>query len=365
MTLTADQIRPLPKISLHDHLDGGLRTATIIDLAAQIGWALPSSSPENLKTWFYDAASSGSLPRYLETFAHTVAVLQTPEALTRVAREYVIDLAHDGVVYGETRWAPEQHLTRGLTPHDAVEAVRVGLQEGMQRCAEAGHSIVVQQILCSMRHAEPSTAIAELVVQHAADGVVGFDIAGAEHGFSASRFAPAYELVLGHGGHATAHAGEADGLDSIRSAVHTCGAQRIGHGVRIMDDIILPPDSDPAHARLGALASELRDRPIPLEICPTSNVQTGICDSIAAHPVATLAALGFTVTVNCDNRLQSRTTLTDEFAHLVDAFGYGPAELCRFTLDAARAAFWDNHRIDTLIEDTIRPAYAELAARDS
>lgn len=356
MTPTRDQLRALPKVSLHDHLDGALRPQTIIDLAAEIGWELPEGKTDaaSLRDWFFEASSSGSLPLYLETFRHVVGVLQTPEALTRISREYVLDLAEDGVVYGEARWAPEQHTEGGMTMDEAVAAVAAGLAEGMADCERAGRPVLVRQLLCSMRHAEPTTAIAELVVKYADSGVAGFDIAGAEYGFPAGRFTAAYEMVREAGGHATAHAGEADGVESIRQAVMECGAERIGHGVRIIEDVHVDGESPV----LGAVALYVRDHQIPLEVCPTSNTQTGICDTVAEHPFAQLADLGFKVTVNCDNRLQSRTTLTEEFARLCEAFGYGVEAVERFTINAAEVAFCDETTRARLIDEVIRPAYA-------
>ncbi|GAB79178.1 adenosine deaminase [Austwickia chelonae] len=357
MTLTRDQLRALPKVSLHDHLDGALRPQTIIELAEEIGWQLPDAAADGdaaLRDWFYEASTSGSLELYLQTFTHVVAVLQTPESLTRIAREYVHDLAADGVVYGETRWAPEQHTQGEMTMRDAVQAVAAGLVQGMAECAQQGHPIVVRQLLCSMRHNEPSTEVAELALEFKDRGVAGFDIAGAEDGFPADRFASAFATIRAGGGHSTAHAGEADGPESIRQAVIECGAERVGHGVRIMEDICFDADSP----KLGKIATYLRDHHIPLEVCPTSNVQTGICDSIADHPFPILADLGFLVTVSCDNRLQSRTTLTEEFALLCEAFGYGIEAVERFTVDAARAAFWDEDSRERLVTGTIRPAFA-------
>ncbi|MCB1254302.1 MAG: adenosine deaminase [Austwickia sp.] len=367
MALTRDDLRALPKVSLHDHLDGALRPATLLDLADEIGRPVPAETPESLADWFFAAANSGSLPRYLETFAHTVAVLQRPEALARVAREYVLDLAADGVVYGEARWAPELHVAGGMAMAEAVEAVTDGLAAGMRAAAEAGTPVVARQILCGMRHTPPTTAVAELVLRYADAGVAGFDIAGPEDGYPAVAHAAAFDLVRAGGGHCTAHAGEAAGPESIRQALMVCGAERLGHGVRIVADIADLSWSDGSRRRtasgLGELAAYVRDQRIPLEVCPTSNVQTGVCGSIAEHPIGQLAALDFVVTVNCDNRLQSRTTATDELAAVCAAFGFGLADVERFTVDAAAAAFWDPAAKARLIQDVIRPAYA--AARTS
>jgi len=345
--------RAMPKVALHDHLDGGLRPATIIEEARAIGHPLPADSPQALADWFYEAADSGSLERYLETFTHTIAVMQTADQLRRVAREFVEDQATDGVVYAEARWAPEQHLARGLSLAAAVEAVRDGLAEGMAACAEAGRPVVARQILTSMRHATPSTDIAELAVAYRHDSVCGFDIAGAEDGFPPSRFAAAFDYLKRRNMEFTIHAGEAFGLPSIWEAVQLCGASRLGHGVRLVEDIA-------ADGTLGELAGYVRDRRIALEVCPSSNLQTGICDTIAEHPFGLLARLRFRVTVSCDNRLMSRTTLSREFALLSDAFGYGLDDLRRFSLNAAKSAFlpWDQ-RLDLI--DQVKDGFAALA----
>lgn len=358
--MNRDEIRSLPKISLHDHLDGALRPATVLELAAESGWALPAAEPAELGDWFFKAADSGSLPRYLETFDHTTAVMQTAAQLRRVAREYVADLAADGVVYAETRWAPEQHVRAGLTMEAAVEAVADGLDEGMCLCQAAGTPIVARQILSAMRHREPDTAIAELVVRYADRGVVGLDLAGAEAGFPAGRFAAAFALVRAHGSHATVHAGEAAGLESIRDAVQACGAERIGHGVRLVDDLTFDRAGDgDGSVRLGPLATTIRDRRIALEVCPTSNLQTGVCATLAEHPVRQLVDAGLVVTINCDNRLMSRTTQTDELAALVETFGFTRADLRRFAVDAARSAFAPAEVREALVTEQILPGYAD------
>jgi len=324
--------RMLPKVALHDHLDGGLRASTIVAEAAAVGHELPTTDPAELADWFYDAADSGSLVRYLETFTHTIAVMQTADQLRRVAREFVEDQAADGVIHAEARWAPEQHLAGGLTLVEAVEAVRDGLAEGMEVCAAAGRPISARQILTSMRHATPTTEIAELAVAYRHDSVCGFDIAGAEDGYPPSRFQAAFDYLKRNNFEFTIHAGEAFGLPSIWEAVQLCGASRLGHGVRLVSDIA--PDGT-----LGELAGYIRDRRIALELCPSSNLQTGICSRIADHPFGLLAKLQFRVTVSCDNRLMSRTTLSREFELLSDAFDYDVADLHRFCVNAAKSAF--------------------------
>ena len=358
MSLDEGLIRTAPKVALHDHLDGGLRPATIVELAAEIGHPLPADTPEALGRWFFEAADSGSLVRYLETFVHTIAVMQTADHLRRVAAEFVEDQAADGVVYAEARWAPEQHLTRGLSLDEAVLAVRDGLAEGMARAAARGHTIVAQQIVTSMRHGSPRLDIAELAVRYRDDSVCGFDIAGAEDGFPPSRFVEAFDYLKRHNLEFTIHAGEAYGPASIWEAVQLCGASRLGHGVRIVEDITQGPDGPV----LGDLANYVRNRRLPLEICPSSNLQTGICDTIAEHPFGLLAALRFRVTVSCDNRLMSATTLSREFALLSEAFGYDLADLRWFTINAAKSAFWPFDKRLDLIEKVIKPGFAALGA---
>ncbi len=347
----AIDIRTLPKVSLHDHLDGGLRPATILDLAARIGHELPASDAESLGAWFQESADSGSLERYLETFDHTIAVMQTREGLIRVAREFVEDLALDGVVYAEVRWAPEQHTRQGLTLDDAVEAVQEGLEAGAAAAIAAGRVIQVGQLITAMRHADRGQEIAELAVRHRDRGAVGFDIAGAENGFLPSRFAEAFTYLAGEQFPVTVHAGEAAGLDSIQDALVAGRALRLGHGVRIAEDIEIEEsedeqagdDEEVGIANLGRVASWVRDRGIPLELCPSSNLQTGanaaFGTTIDAHPFDLLYQLGFKVTVNTDNRLMSGVTLTGEFELLVDTFGYDLGDLLELTLNAVDAAF--------------------------
>ncbi|GAB3946179.1 adenosine deaminase [Micromonospora vulcania] len=354
-TIRYEDIVKVPKALLHDHLDGGLRPATIVELAAEVGHELPTTDPDALGRWFVDAADSGSLERYLETFAHTVAVMQTGPALRRVARECALDLAADGVVYAEVRFAPEQHLERDLSLDEVVEAVLAGFAEGTAQAVEAGLSIRVGTLLTAMRHAARSQEIAELAVRHRDAGVVGFDIAGAEAGFPPTRHLDAFEYLQRENFHFTIHAGEAFGLPSIWQAIQWCGADRLGHGVRIVDDIT--PGGTPV---LGRLAAYVRDKRIPLELCPSSNVQTGAVDSIADHPIGLLRDLRFRVTVNTDNRLMSGTSMSREMALLVETFGYGWRELQWFTINAMKSAFIPFDERLRIIDEVIKPAYAKL-----
>jgi len=349
-------IRRAPKVLLHDHLDGGLRPATIVDLAAGAGHPLPAADPDGLGRWFRESADSGSLERYLETFEHTVAVMQETDAIRRVARECVEDLAEDGVVYAEIRYAPEQHLEGGLGLQQVVEAVRRGFLDGEESARRAGTPIVARQLLTAMRHAARSMEIAELAVANREDGVVGFDIAGAEAGFPPTRHLDAFEYLQRENAHFTIHAGEAFGTPSIWQALQWCGADRLGHGVRIIDDVVTAEDG----VQLGRLAAYVRDKRIPLEMCPSSNVQTGAADSIAAHPIGLLTELRFRVTVNTDNRLMSGTSMTREMSLLGEAFGYGLEHLQWFTINAMKSAFSHFDRRLALIDDVIKPGYAAL-----
>jgi adenosine deaminase len=354
----------LPKISLHDHLDGGLRPATILELAASAGHALPADTADDLAHWFAESANSGTLERYLETFDHTIAVMQTAEHLHRVAREFVEDLVEDGVVYAEVRWAPEQHLAGGLTLDQAVEAVQAGLDEGVANAEDAGAAIRVGQLITAMRQNDRSREIAELAVRHRRAGAVGFDIAGPETGFPPARFTEAFTWLAAQHFPVTVHAGESDGVDSIRDALLNGRALRLGHGVRIADDITVEFDAvdengervgeDSALVDLGETAAWVRDRGIALEVCPSSNLQTGAVESyggtVSTHPIDMLHQLGFRVTINPDNRLMSGVSLTDELYLLAEVFGYSLEELLDFQLNAAEAAFLPLEEREALAE---------------
>lgn len=355
-TPTLEEIRQAPKVLLHDHLDGGLRPQTIIDLARESGYGpLPAADADTLRQWFHEAADSGSLERYLETFAHTVGVMQTREALFRVAAECAEDLADDGVVYAEVRFAPEQHTSTGLSLDEVVQAVLDGFRKASQE-----RGIRVGTLLTAMRHRARSMEIAELAVRYRDVGVVGFDIAGAEAGYPPTRHLDAFEYLQRENAHFTIHAGEGFGLPSIWQAIQWCGADRLGHGVRIIDDIHVAGDNT---AKLGRLAAYVRDKRIPLEMCPTSNLQTGAAASIAEHPIGLLRRLYFRVTVNTDNRLMSDTSLSKELGTLADAFGYGWDDLQWFTINAMKSAFIPFDERLALINGVIKPGYAQLKWR--
>jgi len=353
-----DLILRAPKVLLHDHLDGGLRPATILELATQTGYAgLPASQEDALAEWFTRAANSGSLELYLETFAHTVGVMQTPDAIRRVARECAMDLGADGVVYAEVRFAPELHCERGMDLHAVIDETLAGFAEGQDQSAAAGHPIRIGLLLTAIRSAAKSSDIARLAVEYRDRGVVGFDIAGAEAGFPPTRHLDAFEYLRRENAHFTIHAGEAFGLPSIWEAIQWCGADRLGHGVRIVDDITVGADGRPV---LGRLAAYVRDRRIPLEMCPSSNVQTGAAASIAEHPIGLLRRLGFRVTINTDNRLMSGTSMSREMELLSAAFGYGLNDLQWFTVNAMKSSFLPFDERLAIINERIKPGYAAL-----
>lgn len=366
MTPTPETIAALPKVLLHDHLDGGLRPQTMIELAAASGHRLPADTPEELGRWFVDSADSGSLERYLETFAHTVAVMQTREELARVAREAVLDLAADGVVYAELRYAPEQHQTKGLSLQQVVDAVQAGIEEGKQEAARSGRTIEAGTLLSAMRQNDRGEEIAELALANRDEGAVGFDIAGPEDGFPPSRMRSAFRRLREANFPYTIHAGEAAGTDSIWEALQVCGTLRLGHGVRITDDITVSPGVGDVgtvdEAELGTLASWVLDRQVPLEVCPRSNLQTGIAGSIAEHPVSLLWHLGFAVTINTDNRLVSGTSLSQEMNSLVTEAGWTLDDLEEATLLAAWNAFAPHHIKQQIVTDQIEPAFAAARA---
>ncbi|HEY6786501.1 MAG TPA: adenosine deaminase [Trebonia sp.] len=360
--LSEEQIRAVPKVLLHDHLDGGLRAATIVELASEFGYAdLPTRDPHDLAKVLAAGASRGHLNLYLEAFRHTVGVMQERDALVRVAAECAQDLAADGIVYAEVRFAPELHTEHGLSLDEVVDAVLEGFRLGTaQASAPGGRPIHVVALLTAMRTAARSLEIAELAVRFRDEGVVGFDIAGAEKGWPPSRHLDAFQYVHRENFHTTIHAGEGFGLPSIWEAVQYCGAERLGHGVRIIDDIAVAPRS--GEVKLGPLAAYVRDRRIPLEMCPSSNVQTGAASSIATHPLRLLRQLRFRVTVNTDNRLMSQVSLSSEFALLSAEFGYGWGDIEWLTLNAMKSAFIGFDERIRLIDTVIKPGFAAARA---
>ncbi len=330
-----------------------MRPATVVELAREQGYAgLPTEDVDDLAKWFTRGADRRNLELYLETFAHTVGVTQTKDGLMRAAAESAEDMAADGIVYAEVRFAPELHTEGGLTLDEVVEAVTEGFRVG-----SAGKPISIGTLCTAMRTAARSYEIAELAVRHRDAGVVGFDIAGAEAGFPPSRHLDAFQLIMRENLHITIHAGEAFGLPSIAEALNYCGAERLGHGVRIVDDVTVDEDG---HANLGRLAAYVRDRRVPLEMCPTSNVNTGAASSIAEHPIGLLRRLRFRVTFNTDNRLMSDVQLSDEFIKLAEAFGYTLGDMEWLTLNAMKSAFWPFEQRLKIINEQIKPGYAAL-----
>jgi adenosine deaminase len=333
--LTDIDMRRMPKVLLHDHLDGGLRPATIIELAQDIDHALPSKDPAMLAQWFADQADAGNLEQYLTTFDQTVAVMQSYEAIERVAAEAVQDVAADGVVYAEFRFAPEQHLRLGMTPREVAQAALEGIRRGEESCAsepasECAAPIQVGLILSAMRQAQSSVEIAQLAIEMHGNGVCGFDIAGPEAGFPPELHVNAFAMLREAGVPITIHAGEAAGLDSIQAALDQ-GATRIGHGVRLAQYLETPEGKE--------LSARIVEQDIALELCPSSNVQTGAAASIADHPITQLAQAGLPVTINTDNRLMSQTSLSHEMMLVHREAQWDWDDLCHAVQCAARNAF--------------------------
>ncbi|MBM7051457.1 adenosine deaminase [Rothia sp. ZJ1223] len=378
-------IEQLPKVSLHDHLDGGVHPQTIVDIAAEIGHALPAQNADDLKAWFEDNANSRSLASYLETFKHTLAVMQRREDLVRIAGEHALELAFDGVLYGEVRWAPELHTAGGLSMQEAVEAVAEGFAQGAAMASQRLRKpVMVRQILCAMRQKNNSLAVAQLAVANRALGVVGFDIAGPEKEFSLQNHREALDYATQHFLPVTLHAGEAASLDSIQEAVIDGRALRLGHGVQITDDITITTlgeanpeavtedlDADQEVMKLGNLAAWIKDRQITLEICPCSNLQTDAAALLtdigrlpleqqkrardyASHPVAMLYRSGFAVTISPDNRLMSSTSVTTEFIKLHENFGFDWPDFFQLTLNAVDGSFMpvdQKHSLRGILQD--------------
>jgi adenosine deaminase len=360
MALDPATIQAAPKALLHDHLDGGLRPSTIVDLAAEFGYAgLPTSDPDELAAWIRRGADRKSLELYLETFAHTVGVMQERDAIIRVAAECAEDLAADGVVYAEVRYAPELSTERGLTLDEVTASNLEGFRIGSLRAAEAGRPIVMKMLVTAMRQAARSVEVAECAIRWRDAGVVGFDVAGPEKGYPPTRYLDAFETIRRENFHITIHAGESFGLPSIWEALQFAGAERLGHGVRIVDDITVRDDGS---VELGRLAAFVRDRRVPLEMCPTSNVHTGAAASVAEHPIDLLRRLRYRVTVNTDNRLMSGVSLSSEFATLDAAFGIGLGEMEWLTINAMKSAFAPFDERLAIINTIIKPGFAVARA---
>ena len=347
---TFNRLRQAPKVVLHDHLDGGLRPSTIVELARETGYrGLPTYDPGELAALIQEGARRRSLELYLEMFRHTLGVMQTRGAVYRVAAECAQDLADDGVVYAEVRFAPELNVGGGMSMEQVVEAALAGFRDGSE-----GRNIRVGLLVCAMRTASWSLEAARVALRYRDRGVIGFDIAGAEAGHPPSDHLAAFDLLRRAGMPFTIHAGEAAGIDSIQDALHTCGAQRIGHGIRIADDIR-------EDGTMGPLATELLKRQIPLEQCPTSNVHIGAAGSIEAHPIGRLFGLGFRVTVNTDNRLMSGISLTGEFDRCSRAFGWSWPEVRQLTTNAMESAFLPADQRQEIIDQLIESWYTTPA----
>src|SRR5256885_4024777 len=353
MKLSDRFIRSLPKVLLHDHLDGGLRPQTAIELAKDQHYAaLPTTDADALATWFQRGAQQGSLPVYLEGFVHTTAVMQTEEALERIAYEMIEDMHEDGVVYVETRFAPVFHTEKGLHWDEVVNAVLKGLERG-----KSDFGVEYGLIICAMRNMRLSQEMAELAVDFRERGVVGFDLAGEEGGFPPKKHVDAFHYIQPENFNITIHAGEGFGKESIWQAIQYCGAHRIGHGTRLIDDIAI---SDGRAVKLGDLAQYVLDKRIPLEICLLSNVHTGATPSLEQHPFKVLYQQKFRVTLNTDNRLMSDTSMSKEFAAAATTFGLNIADFEKITINAMKSAFLPYRQRCDIIYNVIKPGYARL-----
>jgi len=352
--LTDATIKTLPKVLLHDHLDGGLRPQTIVELARDQKYKeLPTSEAGELADWFHRGAQRGSLPLYLEGFAHTCGVMQTEEALERVVYEMLEDMRDDGVVYVETRFAPVFHTGKGLHWDDVVSAVLKGLERGRK-----DFGVKFGVIICAMRNMKLSEEMAELAVDFRDRGVVGFDLAGEEGGFPPKKHIDAFHYIQRANFNITIHAGEAFGKESIWQAIQWCGAHRIGHATRLIDDIAVDLQDPASVVRMGDLAQYVLDKRIPLELCLSSNVHTGAAESVAAHPFGTYYRANFRVTLNTDDRLMSDTTMSKEFSLARDTFGLGLDDFERITINSMKSAVIPYDGRIALIYDVSKPRYA-------
>jgi adenosine deaminase len=353
MKLERKLLQSLPKVLLHEHLDGVLRPQTVIELAKDGGYMqLPTTDPQALAEWFHQGANQGSLAKYLEGFAHTIAVMQTEEALERVAYEQAEDLSKDGVVYFETRFAPIFHTKKGLTHQQAVSAVLKGLERGRKN-----FGIASGLIICAMRNMDVSLEMAELAVDFRERGVVGFDLAGEEGGYPPKKHVDAFHYIQRENFNITIHAGEGYGKESIWQAIQYCGAHRIGHGTHLIDDIAVV---DGRAVKLGDLAQYVLDKRIPLEICLISNVHTGATPSVAEHPFKIFYEEKFRVTLNTDNRLMSSTSMTQEFEAAADTFGLSMDDFEKITINAMKSAFLPYKLRCGFIYSIIKPGYAKI-----
>ncbi|HTR80668.1 MAG TPA: adenosine deaminase [Bacteroidota bacterium] len=355
MKLTKTLLRKVPKALLHDHLDGGLRPQTIIELAKDQKYSkLPTTDAEELAAWFQRGAQRGSLPLFLEGFEHTCAVMQTEEALERVAYETLEDMKKDGVVYLESRFAPVFHTQKGLHTETIVKAVLRGFEKGKK-----DFGVTYGLLLCAMRNMDPkiSLEIAELAVDFRNQGVVGFDLAGEEGGYPPKKHIDAFHYIQRENFNITVHAGEAFGKESIWQALQWCGAHRIGHATRLIEDMRV---KEGQVLSMGTLAQYVLDKRIPLEICLTSNVHTGAVKEIDEHPFGIFYRYKFRVTLNTDDRLMSGITLTDEYYTAAEHFGLTLEELEKITINAMKSAFIPYKQRIAIIYDVLKPGYAKV-----
>jgi adenosine deaminase len=360
LLLSSEVIARAPKVLLHDHLDGGLRPQTMIDHALASGYTkLPSYNPDELATWFVNACSSGTLELYLETFEHTISVMQTKEEIERVARECVLDLAADGVVYAEVRGAPELFTRKGLTLDQVIEATVEGHKQGMAEAKAAGREIRVEVLLCALRQNNLSDEVATKVVKYKGRGVVGFDIAGPEDGFPPTDHIKAFDYLRSNGAHFTIHAGEAFGVESIALAVRDCHAERIGHGIRLIDDI----DFSSGTPVMGSLAKEILDRQICLEMAPTSNLQTSGAASYETHQIGVMKKLGFNVTINTDNRLMSATSMIREVTEISRGYSWTIEDLHDVARNGIMSAFISEDEKQDIYKNQIKAGFTVLGAK--
>ena len=338
---------------LHEHLDGVLRPQTVIDMAQAVGYSeLPTTDSGALGQWFHQIANQGSLAKYLEGFKHTIAVMQTEEALERVAYEQAEDLSKDGVVYFETRFAPLFHTRRDLTHQQVVAAVLKGLARGQR-----DFGVWSGLIICAMRNMNVSLEMAELAVDFRGRGVVGFDPAGEEGGYPPKKHVDAFHYIQRENFNITIHAGEGFGKESIWQAIQNCGAYRIGHGTRLIDDIAVAYGKV---VKLGDLVQHVLDKRIPLEICLISNVHTGAAPSLEQHPFKILYREQFRLTLNTDNRLMSDTSMTEEFEAAGHSFGLTLDDFVKLTINAMKSAFLPYDRRLEFIYQTLKPGYARV-----
>lgn len=353
-------LKEIPKVELHDHLDGGLRPQTIIDLAEAEEISFPADTlntsgkaqPDKLAAWLHRGADRKDLGLYLEGFQTTVAVLQSRAALKRAAREAVEDLSDQGVVYAEIRFAPTLHQEKGLNLEEIVESVLSGLEEG-----KTARGMEYGLILCAMRHMTHSLEIAELAVAYRGRGVVGFDIAGDEQGHPPKKHLEAFQYIHRNNFNITIHAGEAFGPESIWQSLQYCGAHRIGHGTRLIEEMAVQGREI---LKMGTLSQYILDKRIPLEVCLSSNIQTGAAESLSSHPFGILYQNNFRVSLCTDNRLMSHTTQTKEMELAVRHFGLTHTDLEKLVINGMKSAFAPYHRRVDLIYNTIKPAFARL-----